>query len=158
VDVSETAAKSVRTALYLPPVRKWLARSSLEGKPMVKTIASSSGICSVSAQRIANPPTRMYRLGKPFVAVQFDLSGKGRLVLLPEGAELRVTGPSRLDECSEVTYENQLYSMFKSDLTGPCSDPVLLNTVVPIRAVGGYKGLRPARCLFSRPPLSLPPA
>ena len=47
--------------------------------------------------------------------------GKGRIVVLPEGAEVRVTGPARLRECFEVVFENRYYSIFKVDLLGPRS-------------------------------------
>lgn len=76
-------------------------------------------------------PTGVYRLRKPFAAVHFDQAdGKGRIVLLPEGAELRVTGPSSLRECFEVEFEDRFYSIFKVDLLGPRS-----SRIQPLRAM-----------------------
>ncbi len=66
-----------------------------------------------------------YRLRKAFAAVHFDQAdGKGRIVILPEGAELRVTGPSSLRECYEVVFEDRCYSIFKVDLLGPRSSRI----------------------------------
>jgi hypothetical protein len=65
-----------------------------------------------------------YRLLKSFAVVRFEASGKGLIVFLPEGAELRVVGSSRLRQCCEVLYENQLYNIFEADLSGPWSMPV----------------------------------
>ena len=58
----------------------------------------------------------VYRLTEPVTAVHFDKDGQGRIVFLPKGAELQVAGLSRLRECFEVMWENQLYSVFKVDL------------------------------------------
>jgi len=62
-----------------------------------------------------------YRLRKSFAVVQFEPAGKGRIVFLGEGAELKVVGSSRLAQCCEVLCENQLYNIFEVDLLGPWS-------------------------------------
>jgi hypothetical protein len=73
----------------------------------------------------AAPPQRVYRLRKCFAVVQFDLESKGRIVFLPEGAELRMVGPSsRLCKGFEVVCKNELYNIFQADLLGPWSTPV----------------------------------
>jgi hypothetical protein len=91
------------------------------------------------------PATRMYRLRKSFAVVHFEQTGKGRVVFLPAGAELRVTESSScLCECCEVMYDGQLYNIFIRDLLGPWSNPIessLIestgsNATRPIRAVG----------------------
>jgi hypothetical protein len=65
-----------------------------------------------------------YRIGKSFAAVHFDLPEKGRIVFLPEGAELCVVGTSRVSGCFEVRCQDRLYSLFIEDLLGPWSTPV----------------------------------
>jgi hypothetical protein len=67
---------------------------------------------------------RVYRLRKRFAVVHFDPEAKGRIVFLPEGAEIRVAGPSALSKCVEVRCGNQLYNIFQEDLLGPWSIPV----------------------------------
>ena len=75
--------------------------------------------------------TEVYRIRESLAAVHFDQTdGKGRIVFLPEGAELRVTGPSSLCECFEVEFEDRFYSIFKVDLLGPRS-----SRVKPLRAM-----------------------
>jgi len=77
------------------------------------------------------PATGVYRLGKSLAAVHFDQAdGKGRIVFLPEDAELRVTGPSSLCECFEVEFEDRFYNIFKVDLLGPRS-----SRIKPLRAM-----------------------
>jgi len=75
----------------------------------------------------------MYRIRKPFAVVHFDTAGQGRIVLLPEGTELRVVGPSCLRRCVEVLYENRLYNIFKADLLGHTADPIEPNPIAPNR-------------------------
>jgi hypothetical protein len=59
----------------------------------------------------------MYRTKTSFVAVHFDQAGKGRIVFLPEGAMLRIVGPSScLREAFEVMFEKELYNVFEIDL------------------------------------------
>jgi hypothetical protein len=87
----------------------------------------------------------MYLLRKSFAAVHFEPAGKGRVVFLPEGAELQVTGSSRLFDCFEVLYQDQLYNIFKIDLLGPWASPakphpvetslIEPNSIKPIRAL-----------------------
>lgn len=92
---------------------------------MTRTVQSlTTRICSSPIDRRAAPATRAYRLRRSFAAVQFDLDGKGRIVVLPEGAELRVIGLSRLCECCEVLWEDQLYNIFNADLLGPWSSRI----------------------------------
>jgi hypothetical protein len=68
--------------------------------------------------------SRTYRLRKCFAAVQFDAEAKGRIVFVPEGAEVSVVGSSRLGGCLEVLWGCQRYSMFQVDLLGPWSAPM----------------------------------
>lgn len=67
---------------------------------------------------------KVYRLRKCTAAVQFDATGKGLIVVLPEGVELLLTGPSSLLKCFEVVCRNERYSMFQEDLLGPWSTPI----------------------------------
>jgi hypothetical protein len=77
----------------------------------------------------------VYRTRKSFAVVRFEHAGKGRIVFLPEGAELRLIGPSCLRECFEVANENQLYSIFKVDLLGPWSTQIKPSRIMPIRSL-----------------------
>jgi len=61
----------------------------------------------------------VYRTKKTFAVVHFEETGKGRIVFLPQGAEVRVIGPSSIGKCFEVMFENKLYNIFKVDLLGP---------------------------------------
>jgi hypothetical protein len=65
------------------------------------------------------PAPAVYRIRKGFAVVQFAGAAKGRIVLLPEGAELRLIGSSCLSKCLEVACENQRYNIFQADLLGP---------------------------------------
>ena len=95
------------------------------------TLASSTTIiCGAPFEKTESPAARVYRIKKAFAAVHFDQAGKGRIVLLQEGAELRVIGPSCLSECFEVMCENGLYNIFKVDLLGSWS-----SRIEPIRAM-----------------------
>jgi hypothetical protein len=76
-------------------------------------------------------PIREFRIRKAFAVVQFEQPGKGRIVFLPEGAELRVIGPSCVCECFEVRCKNLLYNIFKADLLGPWSNPIRCNPMKP---------------------------
>jgi hypothetical protein len=67
---------------------------------------------------------QMYRLRKSFAAVRFDAAEKGRILFLPEGAKIRIVSCSRLPECVEVEYKNELFHMFEADLLGPWSKPI----------------------------------
>jgi hypothetical protein len=88
------------------------------------------------AQKSEGSAVRMYRLRKCFAAVQFEEDGKGRIVFLPEGAELRVVGASSLCKCFEVSYKDRLYSIFQEDLLGVWS--------MPIRRTGRGNGASPS--------------
>jgi hypothetical protein len=77
------------------------------------------------------PVTRTYRLRKSFAAVHFEPAGKGRIVFLPEGADVHLVGPSRMAECCEVMLENQLFNIFRVDLLGPWSTPIKLSPIKP---------------------------
>ena len=76
----------------------------------------------------------LYRLGRSLAAVQFDSKGKGCITILPEKAEVRVTGSSTLRNCSEVTYQCRLYSVFNADLLGCWSTPLRSKRLDSIRA------------------------
>ena len=93
---------------------------------MTRTYASSITIFrSAHTKKSEVPATRVYRISKSFAAVHFEQTGKGRIVFLPEGAMLSVVGVSScLCEGFEVTYERQLYNIFKADLWGPWSMPI----------------------------------
>lgn len=67
---------------------------------------------------------RVYRLRKCFAVVQFDAGLKGRIVFLPQGAEVRIVGGSCLPECFEVAHEGRQYNIFKADLLGSWSSPI----------------------------------
>jgi hypothetical protein len=109
---------------------------------MTRTDASSTTIIlAESIEKSAARATRMYRLGKPFAAVHFEPAGKGRIVFLPEGAEVHVIGPSCLCEYFEIMFEAQLYNIFKADLLGPRStlikpNPIKPDPIKPILALG----------------------
>lgn len=78
----------------------------------------------VAPHRNKDQDSQVYRLRKCFAAVQFDAEAKGRIVFLPQGAQVCVVGSSRLGGCLEVLCGRQRYSMFKVDLWGPWSDPM----------------------------------
>jgi hypothetical protein len=79
--------------------------------------------------------SQVYRIGKAFAAVQFDLEAKGRIVFLPEGAELHLVGTSCLRKCFEVTHKNRLYNIFEADLLGPWSIRVKNRRTHPVPAL-----------------------
>jgi len=101
------------------------------------TIVATAAVilCGAPTETIEAPATPMYRLRKSFAAVQFDPVGNGRIVFLPEGAELRVVGPSRMSGCFEVMHESRLYNMFKIDLLGAWSTPIRPPASKAFRAV-----------------------
>jgi|ERR1700733_2895668 hypothetical protein len=80
------------------------------------------------SMRTAALAQRTYWTKTSFVAVHFNRSGKGRIVFLPYGAELRVIGPSScLREGFEVAFEHQHYHVFEIDLTArsaPMGEPI----------------------------------
>ena len=109
---------------------------------MTKTTASpATGIHALSTERIEASAARAYRIGKSFGVVLFDESGHPSFDILPEGTEVRLIGASRLSECLEVMYGNQLYNIFKVDLLGPWSSPIL-----PIRSGQANEGSGLATC------------
>ena len=59
---------------------------------------------------------RTYWTTTSFAAIQFNKRGKGAFVYLPEGAMLRVGGPSRLSGCVEIRFDKQVYHVFRVDL------------------------------------------
>ena len=82
--------------------------------PVVSSIALLRGGAGNKSKASAR---RTYRTKTSFVAVHFDETGRGNIVFLPEGAALRVTGPSScLPEGSEVTFERRTYNVFEIDL------------------------------------------
>jgi hypothetical protein len=105
---------------------------------MTNTVALTTILLAAPTENGAAQATPAYRLRKSIAVVQFDLALKGRIVFLPEGAELRVVGPSSLCKCVEVVCKNQLYNIFEEDLLGPWS-MVLKNgrsRSVRVKAVG----------------------
>jgi hypothetical protein len=99
---------------------------------MTSTLASlTTATCGLVSESSEAVSTRLYRLRKAFAAVQFDPAGRGRIVFLPEGAELCITGGSCVSECLEVMHEDQLYNIFKVDLLGPWSTPIKPTPIKP---------------------------
>ncbi len=74
---------------------------------------------------------KMYRLRKCFAVVQFDVGVRGRIVFLPQGAEVRIVGSSCLPECFEVAHEGQRYNIFKADLLSSWSTPIESRPIKP---------------------------
>ena len=104
---------------------------------------SVSGSSVAKVFGVASQPTvgGLYRLGRSFAAVQFNSKGKGCIAILPEKAEVCVTGSSTLRHCSEVTYQYRLYSVFNTDLLGCWSTPLRSKRLDSIRApaaIGAY--------------------
>jgi hypothetical protein len=91
---------------------------------------SATRVLGVNIGASEPPDAQVFRLGKSFAAVHFEPAGRGRIVFLPEGAELRVVGYSCVSDCFEVVCENRNYHIFKVDLLGPWS-----SRIEPIRAV-----------------------
>ena len=88
---------------------------------MATSVTTTAIVPTLRAAEREFSVTGLYQLRKSFAAVQFDTAGKGRIVFLPKGAELRVAGPSRLCGCLEVLCKNRSYSVFEVDLLGPRS-------------------------------------
>jgi len=64
-----------------------------------------------------NARGRKYRTTASLVAVHFDQTKKGGIVFLPQGAEVRVIGPSScLPSGFEVLFEKGIYHLFEIDL------------------------------------------
>ncbi len=92
---------------------------------MTNTVAPLTTIpLAVPAENCTAEAPPIYRLRKPCAVVHFEKAGKGRIVFLPEGADLRLVGPSPLCKCLEVACDNQIYNIFQVDLLGPWSIPV----------------------------------
>jgi hypothetical protein len=109
----------------------------------MKAVASSTiTISDVPFENGEGPAKSEYRIKKPFAVVHFEHAEKGRIVLLPEGAKLRVVGSSCLRECFEVLCENRRYNIFKTDLLGPWSHPVKSSPINPARIVAAAAGAR----------------
>jgi len=103
---------------------------------MTSTVApSTAGIFDKLTEKSELPVTRAYRLRKSFAAVHFEEAGKGRIVFLPEGAQVRIVGPSSLCKCLEVMFENRLYNMFKVDLLGIWASPTKSSPIKPAKAL-----------------------
>jgi hypothetical protein len=103
---------------------------------MTSTLApSTTRIFDKLSDKSERPNTRAYRLRKSFAAVHFEEAGKGRIVLLPEGAEVRVVGLSSLAGCCEIMFENRLYNMFKADLLGIWTSPTKSRPIQPAKAL-----------------------
>jgi hypothetical protein len=82
--------------------------------PMVSSTVLLSGVIRHESRA---PAGRTYRTKTSLVAVHFDHAGKGRIIFLPDGAMLRVMGPSPcLREGFEVVFKNELYNVFEIDL------------------------------------------
>jgi hypothetical protein len=102
---------------------------------MINAVAASTTRIGASAENSEGPAARAYRIRKSFAVVHFeqtvDLSAKGRIVFLPEGAELRVIGSSCMSGCFEVLCQNRLYNIFKEDLLGPWSSLIKSSLIKP---------------------------
>lgn len=88
------------------------------------TAASTTRIFGAPTESGDSTAARVYRTSKSFAVVHFEPAGRGRIVFLPERAELRAIGSSCLCECCEVLCEDPLYHIFKADLLGPWSSPI----------------------------------
>jgi hypothetical protein len=100
------------------------------------TIApSTTGNFDKLSDKLERPNARAYRLRKSFAAVHFEAAGKGRIVFMPEGAVVRLIGPSSLAKCFEIMYENRLYNMFKADLLGIWASPTKSSPIQPAKAL-----------------------
>jgi hypothetical protein len=91
---------------------------------MIRSEASSIGRVLGTSPASPTAAARAYRIRKSFAVVHFEPAGRGRIVFLPEGAELCIVGPSCLCECYEVLWESRFYNIFKADLLGPWANPV----------------------------------
>jgi hypothetical protein len=104
-------------------------------------VASTIRILNAPVEQPGTPATLVYRLNKPFAVVQFETSGKGRIVFLPEGARLCVVGSSCVAGCLEVEHEERFYNIFEIDLLGPSSTSMTRGRIQPFRvfavAAGG---------------------
>ena len=100
-------------------------------------ISSTMRLPGTRLDKSEDQTARVYRIGKPLAAVQFDLAARGQIVFLPEGAELCVVGPSSLVGCFEVLCEERLYNIFKADLLGVWSVPIRLRRRKPVPSFCG---------------------
>jgi hypothetical protein len=100
----------------------------------------TAGIFDKLTNKSELPVTRPYRLRKSFAAVHFEEAGKGRIVFLPDGALVRVVGPSCMAECFEVMFEDRLYNMFKVDLLGIWASPTRSSPSKPAKALAAAAG------------------
>jgi hypothetical protein len=104
-------------------------------------VSSTMRIPSSQFEKSEGQVPRIYRIEKPLAAVYFHAAAKGRIVFLPEGAELHMVGPSCLAGCLEVLCEERLYNIFKADLLGAWSVPIKTSRRKPVpsfRAAGAY--------------------
>ncbi len=93
---------------------------------MTSTVApSTTRIFDKLTEKSKLPVPQIYRTKKPFAVVHFEPTGKGRIVVLPEGAEVRIVGPSCIGKCFEVTFDNHLYNIFRVDLLGPWATQIM---------------------------------
>jgi len=97
-------------------------------------VSSPTNTLTFALEKSEAETPQIYRLRKSFAAVQLQETGKGRIVFLPEGAELWITGSSRFDRCCEVAYKDERYHIFRIDLLGPWSTPVKSCRNAPPRA------------------------
>jgi hypothetical protein len=101
---------------------------------MTSTVAPST--TKIRGESIENgecPGKSVYRTRKPFAVVYFEEAGKGLIAFLPEGAEVHVIGPSSIEKCLEILFENRRYNIFKADLLGPWAVPVVPTSIQPGR-------------------------
>ena len=57
-----------------------------------------------------------FRLGKPLNVVSLDAEGKGKLITLPIGADIKVCGASAIPSCVEIQCDGSRYNAFEQDL------------------------------------------
>src|ERR1700693_13995 len=102
--------------------RQWLNSSRPEkGRTIRMTTPSAYSVAIPRDGESSACSRKSYRTMRSFVAVHFDLAGKGEIVFLPEGAILRIVGPSScLREGFEVMFEERVYNIFKIDLLARC--------------------------------------
>ena len=66
----------------------------------------------------------LYRLGRSLGGRSVRFEGGGLHHYPPGKGEVRVTGSSTLRNCSDVTYQCRVYSVFNADLLGCWSTPL----------------------------------
>ncbi len=88
-------------------------------------VPSTTRIFDKLTEKSKTPVPQVYWTKKTFAVVHFEPTGKGRIVVLPEGAEVRIVGPSRIGKCFEIVFDDQLFNIFRVDLLGPWATQIM---------------------------------